>query len=791
MSLRVALVFQSVVCVFICALSPSSLAASGKEKAVKQVYEEVVVTARKREERLQDLPGSAAALNSDFIEDIGGINDLRDLTDQIVGVTINETQGSLLTEPSIRGAGQARNRAAVSATGLYRNGAYFATNSLGGKNFARFDTYDVERVEVLRGPQGALYGRNALGGAMNVISAKPEMEDFNVQLGLEVGELDMRAADIRVNLPISETFAARAAIVRDDRDDGYFKDSKGKLLDPESYTAYRLALRWQPSDTVDINYVYDTQDEEMLDTVYIMKEHLAVTGSEFNALIDSPSNTENDVLNHNLTIDVDTEGGTFSSISNYREREIYDLSDADYFFPSAFFAFKFNRQQAQKVDNEIFFQEVRYVAHGTERFNWIVGADYYTQDNVERISNYPGVLGLPADAGVWGNAQDRVVDIEIDSWAAYATAEYRLDTVPVTLSAEVRYAVDEVGGRVLTDRLRLAQPETDITAPAKKFKNLPWGVTASYAFEDGIGDAIREALVYAKIASAYRHGGLNMSAGSPGLDRFVASLTYGEEDSLTYEVGFKSTLTGGLTFNFAAFKTIYQDFLNTTSNGCPDQCQYIDLAGNALGFSADGSRIEVDAQGNPGVELPTAFFIDNVGEAEAWGMEAEIAWAMGFDNGAYLNIRGGWSRQLGEVTELDANVDPTAAFILGKRLPYMRPQEYKGSIVYSYPLPALANMGSFLQGAALLTTANFTIEKGGIRTLPTAGALADFQDDVRRVDMRIGIDTDKWSLMLRGNNVLDEDFETFSAFATPTERSTLYRRSEPEYYSLEFAWRLR
>ena len=85
--------------------------------------EEVIVSARKRQERLQDLPGSAAALTSDYIEDIGGLVHLRDVTDQIVGITINETQGITITEPSIRGAGQARNRAAVSASGLYRNGA--------------------------------------------------------------------------------------------------------------------------------------------------------------------------------------------------------------------------------------------------------------------------------------------------------------------------------------------------------------------------------------------------------------------------------------------------------------------------------------------------------------------------------------------------------------------------------------------------------------------------------------------------------------------------------------------
>ncbi|XOV89194.1 MAG: TonB-dependent receptor [Pseudomonadota bacterium] len=767
------------------------LSAFAQETAANRVYEEVVVTARKREERLQDLPGSAAALSADFIKDIGGITDLRDLTDQIVGITINETQGATLTEPSIRGAGQSRNRAAVSATGLYRNGAYFATNSLGGKNFARFDTYDVERVEVLRGPQGALYGRNALGGAINVITTRPKLDAFDLQLGLEAGENDMKAGDLWLNLPISDNWAARFAAVRDQRDDGFYRDSNGTVLDVESYTAYRMALRWQPTDTIDINYVYDTQAEDTFDAVFIVKEHLPVTGSEFESLIDSPTFTNNDVDNHNLTIDIDTALGQLSSVSNYRHRDVYDRADADYYFPSAFFALGLNRQTATAVDNDVFFQELRFVANGTDQFNWMIGADYFTQDNLERVSNYPGVLGLPTTAGVWGNAQNRSVDLAMDSWAAFASIEYTFAGVPLSLSAELRYAEDEVGGAVLTERTRLPAPETNFTAPPKKFTNMPWGVTASWRFDVSSVDTILDLMAYTKVASAYRHGGLNLSAGIPDLDRYVAVLTYDEEDSTTYEMGFKSTLAGGLTINFAAFSTLYDNFLNTTQNGCPNLCQLTDTAGNGLGFNPDGSRVEFDALGNPGEELPTVYFIDNVGEAEAWGLEAEVSWQKSFASGAFINLRAGWSRQLGEVTGLDADVDPANALTVGKALPYMRPHEYKGAIVYQQPLPAIASLGPVFRGAALLSTLNLIVEQGGVRTLPTPGAIADFQDDVERVDARIGIDTEQWSLMLRGNNILDADFETFSTFATPTERSTIYRRADPRYFSVEFAWRLR
>lgn len=770
---------------------PLASIAEQKQNNAKPIYEEIVVTARKREERLQDLPGSAAALSSDFIKDIGGITNLRDLTDQIVGVTINETQGSTLTEPSIRGAGQSRNRASVSATGLYRNGAYFATNSLGGKNFARFDTYDVARVEVLRGPQGALYGRNALGGAMNVITNKPDLEQFDVQIGMEAGEKDLYGGDVWVNVPISETFAARFAIVSEDRNDGFFKDSSGDILDEESYEAYRLALRWRPSDLLDINYAFDSQEEEQNDAIWVVKEHLALTGSEFRSLIDSPLYTNNDVVNHNLTIDFETETGTFTSVSNLRDRDVTDRTDADYFFPSAFFAFGFNRQQSTQVDSEAFFQELRFVANGSENFNWLVGADYFTHDTNERITNWPGVLGLPNDAGVWGNAQNRIVDIDMDSWAVFASVEYNFDELPVSLSAELRYSEDEIGGSVFTERTRLTEPETDFDAPVKKFTNTPWGLTASYNFDEGFGGVVRDAMIYAKIASAYRHGGLNLSAGSPDLDAFAVVLTYDEEDSLTYEIGLKSTIVDGLTFNFAGFFTTYENFLNTTQNGCPDLCQLTDAAGNGLGFNPDGSRVEIDALGNPGEELPVAFFIDNIGEAEAWGMEAEIAWFKSFDSGAFFNLRAGWSRQLGEVTKLDAGAAPASDAVLGKDLPAMRPEEYKATMVYRHPLPGLANVGAFLQGAALMTTVNLIVEKGGIRTLPTPGALADFQDDVERLDARVGIDTDRWSLMLRGSNILDSDYETWSFGANPTQQSTIYRRAQPEYYSVEFSWRLR
>lgn len=116
-------------------------------------------------------------------------------------------------------------------------------------------------------------------------------------------------------------------------------------------------------------------------------------------------------------------------------------------------------------------------------------------------------------------------------------------------------------------------------------------------------------MAYAKVATSYRHGGLNLGTGTPDLDAYVVVLTYAEEDSFTYELGWKSTFRGGLTFNVAGFFTVYDDLLNTTNNGCPDLCTLLDPDDSTpLGFNPDGTRVEFDADGNMGDELPGQFF---------------------------------------------------------------------------------------------------------------------------------------------------------------------------------------
>lgn len=737
--------------------------------------EEIVVTARKRAERLQDIPGSAAALTSSFIDDIGGITSLRDITDQIIGISINETASATLAEPTIRGAGQSRNRASVSATGLYRNGAYFATNGFGGKNFARFDSYDLERVEVLRGPQGALYGRNALGGSMNLISKKAR-DEFDVEVKVSTGEKHMSNYDVKVNIPVNDQFAMRASHVRQDRDKGFFTDINGDSVDVESYRHSRLSLRFRPTENLDINYTYDTQELVPTDVIYVVRSMLAARGSEFVTTINSPHFAKQEVDNHNLLIDWDLGNGVLSSVTNLRNRDVYVHRDIDYTGSTVALATR-NRQMLQTLDNRgILFQEIRYVANGTETFKWLVGADYFSHDGIERRNSM-----LPGTQ-TWGNSRIQTTNMATDSWAVYANGDYRFDALPVTLSVEGRFAFDETSGDVLTFRKRLGDvPQTDF-ADKDEFTNTLWGVTASYRFEDmGV---FSDALAYLKIATGYRHGGINLNAGDPDLDLYPVKLVYGEEKSLTYELGLKtSLLSRKLNFNLAAFYTFYQEFLNTTTNGCPDGCTLLNAdSGDPLGYDANGDRIEFDADGNAGENLPIAYFIDNIGEVEAWGIEAEFTYRTRIQlTGGDLRFNAGWSRGLGKVEKLGSGISTASLLVDQAQLNYIRPKQIKSTLIYRQPVPVLDGFSIF-HGATLLLSSSYTYEKGGFRTLSYANPWP--LDKVSRASMRFGLETDHWSLMMRGSNITDASYETYGT-------ATVYRRITPAYYSLEFTYRLK
>ncbi len=750
------------------------------------LMEELVVTARKREERLQDIPGSAAALNSDFIEATGGIQSLRDLTDLIPGITIIETNTQFLSEPNIRGAGQSRNRASVSATGLYRNGAYFATNGLGGKNFSRMDSYDVGRVEALRGPQGALYGRNALGGAINMISKRPG-DEFDLYFGYGGDASDARGLqriDVRADIPLGDNFAARIAHLNEEFDEGYMRDINGDFIDDEEYDLTRVALRFTQDD-VEVVYTFDTENTLSYPRTRSRtstEDLRGFTQNEQNYFVNTDHFVDYDVENHNLVAEIGLPGGQFTSVTNYRDRNFHMFQDTDHQLNNANVASTRMRATETFSLADAFYQEFRYVADGTANLQWLVGMDIYQVDYDEFIDTSAGQTFITEST--------RQVLLEQDSWALFGSFDYIFEGTPLTLSGEIRYARDALDGSVLTLFSRLppaAAPQLPVSADGRviqtdfaddpSFSNLPYGLTLAWDIND-------DQMAYAKYATSYRHGGLNLNEGQPATDPFPAVLTYSEETSDTFELGYKSSwLNRRLTLNAAAFYIWYDDFLDTATNGCNlDLCPFFDpQTGESLGFAPDGTPIEVDPDGNPGNASGTAFFVDNVGEVEAWGLELEAMARFRLNDSGTMRLSAGWSRQLGQVESINADASSAVQQLADARLNRMRPKQIKASAMVRQ---GLGGSGIF-NGLTLVGTLSYTFESGGIINMsadPTP------LDEVKIWNGNFGVEANQWSLMFRGRNISDELYEQWRS---DTSGPYMRRINNPASWEFEFTWRLR
>lgn len=727
--------------------------------------EEIIVTARKREERLQDLPGSAAAITEAMVEDLGGIYNLRDVTDLIPGITLVEAASSDLMEPSIRGAGQSRNRSSVSATGFYRNGAYFASQSLGGRSLARMDVYDIQRVEVLRGPQGALYGRNALGGAMNIISKRPG-DELDFKVGLRGGEKEYMGYEFIANVPLSDRFSARASYFHDERDDGFFDNQSGDAVDVMEFDHLRLGLLFNATDNLDIYYSFDQSDEDFVPGI---RQRFRASQTDLrDTLINTPHRAEHEIDNHALTLDYRLQNGVLSLVSNWRDREVYRLEDQDYFLGNANAAANLMRRRETSVEADIFFQEVRWTSTLDGPFQFLLGADFYSMTTSELIDDFSAGGQTAAGSII------REWETDNDSWAIYGSVDYAFSDVPLTLSAELRYAEDEVEGFVTTFVPNVGpDPILDVTAD-NDFSNTPWGVSAAWRFEE-VSGLLSEAMAFIKVGSSYRHGGLNLGAGLES-DAFPTVPVYDEETSMSYEIGTKTSwFDGALKLNASVFFTQYEDFLDTTTNGCPELCPFLDpVTLESLGFDAQGNRITMNAAGMDGLESGTAFFISNVGELEAWGIEIETSFAVPLgEAGTRLSGALGWSRQMGEVTDIADNVTPSQADEEGAKLNFIRPKEIKGNLTLSHPL----GWNEVLFKLAV----TYIHEHGGYSAL-TSNPL--HIDGIDRLDARMGLEGERWSVMLNGNNLLDKEYFT-------DRNRTRFRLNEPEYYFVEFAWRLR
>ena len=238
------------------AAAVSGTAAHAQDKSpAAQGLEEVIVTAERRETSLQDTPISVLAFSTDSLEKLG-VDDLGDIQHSVPNLYMRQfpnSQASLRTY--MRGVGN--NDVGMStdpSVGVYIDGVYVARSIGLGSEVA-----SLERIEVLRGPQGSLYGRNTIGGAINMITAKPKGE-FGFKGSLSAGDRSYTRARLEVDTPRVGGVAAKFSLLKSKKDGWVTNQGSGPNFGDNDSLGGRIALNWQPADCVNVDYAYDQSD---------------------------------------------------------------------------------------------------------------------------------------------------------------------------------------------------------------------------------------------------------------------------------------------------------------------------------------------------------------------------------------------------------------------------------------------------------------------------------------------------------------------------------------------------
>ena len=576
------------------AVTPSSLAQSVGGGASGFTIEEIVVTARKRAEGLQDAPISITAMTGEALElrQINSSDKLAQVTPNLTFDANAPTSGhSGAAQIYIRGIGQQDFLGVVDpGVGVYVDGVYYARTIA-----TVFDFLDVERIEVLRGPQGTLFGRNTIGGAITIHSRKP-VEELEAEAGVKVGSDSLVETRLNLSGPLADNLLGRITLGSKNRD-GYVKRLQdGVDLGDDDMITGRGMLLWTPADNLEVflSADYLDKDENGAPLVFgginnaqvapqfaaILSGCLPPTPARLNDRTDpacpndqfaagpyanngtAPTTSEITQWGLNSTIEWDVSDSlTFKSITAYREMEDRALRDSDN-TPLLVF------HSVVEDEQEQFSQELQLLGNSLDqRLQWILGAYYFK----ENIANHQPVF-LGANPVLFRGGAGPVVtqsfqvdfDAENKAIAAFAQATYNL-TEQLSLTAGLRYTDEKKSilpdQRVLSSLLFFPPGHHFVPNVEKtvKFDDLTPMVNLSYQWTNDL-------MAYATYSEGFKSGGLN---GRNILFNADAEVTpFDPEQAQTFELGIKSNwLDNRLTLNGAYFNTKYDDIHLTVRLG--------------------------------------------------------------------------------------------------------------------------------------------------------------------------------------------------------------------------------
>ena len=520
---------------------------------------EIIVTARRVSEGVQSVPASITAFGGDDLAN-RLVDDTQSLLEQVAGATLVTSGPSYIADISMRGQGGGRVSSSESATGIYRDGHYAAGGGFGGRSLSRLDLFDLERVEVLRGPQGALYGRNAVGGSVNAIARRPNLSNFGGWMRAGYDSFDTLDLEGAVNLPIIDgVLGARVAAYSHDQDGGYIRNvTTGNIVNQNRSTGVRAALQWQAADDVEVRLTFENyfnQTPGFGSNGYRAKLYNGTVGdpSIFERVLSTEAYANIKQQNVYLDTLIGTGIGDLHINMDYRHRNAARLNeDLSHFLGYEGAVLGGVPVVLRNNDSEEFesggWQIYLTSPQDGGALNWIIGVDGLINATDELVST----VGTAAPAGLRNQFRFDDSHENLHSYSAYGVIGY-------DISPRLNFNVEL---RVQTDRKSFSFDRTRSEANSTA---IPFSVDLSRTWTRALPTATLryrlngEQNIYARFATGYRPGGFNLGVPSdiPNADQLIP---YAPEYVYGGELGWKASWGGGAyVLNIAAYYTHTND----------------------------------------------------------------------------------------------------------------------------------------------------------------------------------------------------------------------------------------
>lgn len=539
----------------------------------------IVVTATKREENLQSVPVAVTAFSEELIQE-AGIKDTADIAVLTPSLGQLQVSSPFETRLSIRGVGTSQSDPALEASvGVFVDGVF-----IGRTGLATSDLTDIQRIEVLQGPQGTLYGKNTNAGAISVITKRPSLTEVEGYIEGTIGNYDLRNVTLSASTPIGDTLAVRVSGNINKRD-GYIENLSGADGNTADDWNVQAKLLWQPTDRLSFLFGYTHIERDTNCCVpdatqgpaalALLAQRGAVGATIPNDPYDFTVATDREGVFQlssdaaTMHIELETDWGSVTSITAYNEYEYRQTIDQDRSQLDIF------RQAPEFNSGNSFSQELRFDVNLSDSFDLLAGLFYYNQRVQSGDASLPGFqLGadflpiatqlLGPQIGAIARPGDTLIGRGIwdsDTFAGFGQLTWHIgDDVHITgglrltvedrdadlFSQSISTAPFVVAGRAAAFIDRFAQP---IDAQlSRSTTNVDWLAKAVF-------DIAPDSIVYGSVTTGTKSGNFNGVNGTPDQREFD------DEHTTSYEVGAKSTfLDNRARLNAAIFYSEITDY---------------------------------------------------------------------------------------------------------------------------------------------------------------------------------------------------------------------------------------